>query len=162
MSSRRSQPEHVGPTAQAVAAAHLSAFGSGIVATRAYVEKRALRPHTYLKGAVVEVFSACGPTQRRYEHAADAGAYVTDRMRALEKARDLGAEVKAYIERPGQEPGSMLRETLVHRKLVRRAAGDVAWEEVALARVPTLVSAVTTDENDESDADDEGGSDAGR
>lgn len=127
----RSQPEHVRFAARLIVEAATDAFASGMCLTRAAIHARAAPPSAYLAGVVVEVLSIYGATSNRFEFGADAGAYVTTRMRSLERSRTLGAEVRGYVERPGRTPGTVVRETLVHRRLVEREDGSADWEEVA-------------------------------
>lgn len=127
----RSQPEHVRFAARLIVEAATDAFASGMCLTREAIKARAARPSTYLAGVVVETLSTYGATSQRFEYGSDAGAYVTTRMRAFERGRVLGAEVRGYIERPSREPGQVVRETLVHRRLVERPSGEAQWEEVA-------------------------------
>lgn len=147
MIPRRSRPEHIGPAVQIVADAVTSAFGSGMVCTRRYIQLRASRPSTYLVGVRVEVRTANGCVATQHEHAADGGAHVTAQMRELERTRQVGAEVCAWIERPGREPGAIVRETLVHRRLELRDGGpSLAWVEVAPRVELTRASAGNDDE----------------
>lgn len=128
---RRSQPEHIGGAARVVADAASAAFAAGVICTRRYIQLRASRPNTYIVGAVVEVRTLTGARSFRHEHAADAGGQITREMRSLETARLVGAEVVAFIERPSREPGAVVREVLVHRRLEERAGGVLEWAAVA-------------------------------